>query len=427
MSLSTTTNKVIYEGNGSTTVWSFGFPVLDAGHLGVIFTDASGQETSVAASAYGVSGVGSPIGGSVTYPLTGAAIPDGTKLTIVRTVPYTQDTVLSNQGGYYPEVIERRFDEIYMALQQLEERLGRASLYAISDSQTEQSNLALIQQLQAMNVLNTQGDLLTHDGSAYRRMERGGATQVLGGGTELRWREVVMPIMHIHGLTYSKSAANAIDVAAGGAMSDDGTEWLAYPGATAIAIDESFGVGAGALDTGTIANADYWIHLVKHGVTGVVKPLVSMSRTAPTMPAGYTKKRLIGWLRRASGSIVEFRTSELAGGGLSFEWKPPTLDVNAALGTATRTDTIRVPFGVGVRAHVAVTVGGVGNAIFGQVWSPDAGTTGTFNVACCANNGWYQGHDFWLFTNASGQVSAACNYNTSQYFISTLGFELQRR
>lgn len=349
MSLSTTTNKVIYEGNGSTTAWSFAFPVLDAGHLNVIFTDAGGQETSVAASAYGVSGVGSPEGGSVTYPLTGAAIPDGTKLTIVRTVPYTQDTVLSNQGGYYPEVIERRFDEIYMALQQLEERLGRASLYAISDSQTEQSNLALIQQLQAMNVLDTPGDLLTHDGSAYRRMERGGATQVLGGGTELKWREVVMPIMHIHGLTYSKSAANAIDVAAGGAMSEDGTEWLSYPGAAAIAIDESFGVGAGALDAGTIANADYWIYLIKHNVTGAVQPLVSLSRTAPTMPAGYTKRRVFGWLKRNAGSIVDFQTLELSGGGLHFDWVSPPTDVSVgALGAVRNLFALSVPDGISV-------------------------------------------------------------------------------
>lgn len=406
---------------------AFAFPVLDASHLDVIVTDADGHETSLSASAYGVSGIGAPTGGAVTYPLAGAPLATGTKLTIVRTVPYTQTTVLSNQGGYYPEVVERRLDEIYMALQQLEERVGRASLYAISDPATEQSNLALIQQLQAMNLLDTQGDLLTHDGSAYRRLARGGATQVLGGGTELVWRDMVMPAMHIHGLTYSRSAANAIDIAAGGAMSEDGTAWLAWPGGTAIAIDEGFGAGAGALDTGAIANGDYWIHLVRHDGTGAVKPLVSLSRTAPTMPAGWTKRRLIGWLRRTSGTIVDFHTAELTGGGLSFEWKPPALDVNAALGTSTRTDTIRVPVGIAVRAHVAVTVGGVGNAIFGQVWNPDAGPPGTFNVSCCANNGWHQGHDLWLFTSAGGQLSGACNYNTSQYYISTLGFELPRR
>ncbi len=349
MSLSTTTNKIIYQGNGYTTQWSFSFPVLDADHLGVILTDAGGLETVVAASAYAVTGIGAPTGGSVTYPLSGAPIPNGTKLTLVRTVPYTQDTVLSNQGGYYPEVVERRFDEIYMALQQLEERLGRASLYAISNPANEQSNLSLIQQLQPMNALEAQGDLLTHDGSAYRRLPRGGATQVLGGGTDLVWREAVMPMMHIHGLTYSRNAANAIDIASGGAMSEDGTDWLSYAGAAGVAIDVAFGTGAGALDTGTISNADYWIHLVKNVTTGTVKPLASLSRTAPTMPTGYSKRRVFGWLRRSAGSIIGFETLELSGGGLHFDWVSPPTDVSVgALGAARNLFALSVPDGISV-------------------------------------------------------------------------------
>lgn len=349
MSLSTTTNKVIYSGNGATTVWPFSFPVLDADHLGLVFTNAAGLEAAVAASAYTVTGIGAPAGGSVTYPLIGPPIPTGTKLTLVRTVPYTQDTVLSNQGGYYPEVVERRFDEIYMALQQLEERLGRASLHAISNPATEQSNLALIQQLQPMNLLHTQGDLLTHNGSAYRRLPRGGATQVLGGGTDIAWREMAIPIMHIHGLTYARSGGNAIDIALGGAMSEDGTDWLSYVGGAGVEIDAPFGSGNGALDTGSIANADYWIHLVKNISTGSVKPLVSLSRTAPSMPVGYTKRRVFGWLKRSAGAIVDFQTLELSGGGLHFDWVTPPTDVNVgALGTVRNLFALSVPDGVSV-------------------------------------------------------------------------------
>ena len=38
----------------------------------------------------------------------------------LRVVPLTQTTVFSNQGGYYPEVVEGRFDRVYMGLQQLQ-------------------------------------------------------------------------------------------------------------------------------------------------------------------------------------------------------------------------------------------------------------------------------------------------------------------
>ncbi len=204
MSLSSTINKVIHDGNGATTEWPFSFPVLEVDHLAVIFTDVSGVETTLSPTLYGVAGIGSPSGGSVTYPLSGSPIGANTKLTIIRTVPYTQTTVLSNQGGYYPEVVERRFDQIYMALQQLEERVSRYTLSSISNPATEQSNYALIQQLQPMNILTTQGDLLTRGGSAYKRLARGTAGQFLGvNGADLAWAIPSQPVAPQGRLTLS--------------------------------------------------------------------------------------------------------------------------------------------------------------------------------------------------------------------------------
>jgi len=431
MSLSSTTNKVIYSGNGATTVWPFSFPVLDSAHLGVILTDASGLETVLAASTYSVTGIGAPSGGSVTYPLTGAALPSGTKLTLLRTVPFTQGTVLSNQGGYYPEVVERRFDEIYMALQQLEERLGRASLYALSNPTTEQSNLALIQELQPMDVLTTQGDLLAHDGSAYRRLPRGGATQVLGGGSDLAWREIVMPVMHIHGLTYSKNAANTIDVAAGGCMSEDGTDWLSFAGLAGVVIDTPFGTGSGALDTGSIANADYWLHLVKNLSTGTVKPLVSLSRTAPTMPADYTKRRVFGWLKRSGGSIVDFLAYEIAGGGLDYCWKTPIQDVLTTSSTVRAMATIRVPIGLPVATELTAAAYDTSSQWYVRVMNP-----GEADVPVTANNcnmpsagpSYWEGYaQVSVRTDVAGNVAHRASAFVSSLKLMTNRFILDRR
>jgi hypothetical protein len=192
MALTNTDRKVIHAGNGSATVFPYGFPILSDAHLSVIFTDAAGGETTLSPSLYAAAGIGSLTGGSITYPLGAAPIPAGTRLTIVRTVPYTQTTVLSNQGGYYPEVVERRFDEIYMAIQQLAEIVGRTTVGSISDPATEQSNYALIQALQTfrggIDKLTTAGDLLTRDGSGYRRLPRGTAGQFLGiSGADPVW------------------------------------------------------------------------------------------------------------------------------------------------------------------------------------------------------------------------------------------------
>lgn len=190
MALSTTANKVIHNGNGSATVFDFTFPIPNASYLSVIYTDADDVETTLSTSDYSVTGIGSAAGGSVTYTRSGAPIASGTKLTIVRTVPYTQGTVLSNQGGYYPETVEARFDLVYMALQQLAEIVGRYTVSSISNPATEQSNYALIQVLQQMNVLTTDADLLTRVSGAYARLARGNPGQFLGvsGGGALQWQ-----------------------------------------------------------------------------------------------------------------------------------------------------------------------------------------------------------------------------------------------
>ncbi len=193
MALTSTTNKVIHSGNASATTFPYSFPILEASHLSVIYTDADDVETTLSASEYSVTGIGGRTGGNVTYPLTGSPIATGTKLTIVRTVPYTQTTVLSNQGGYYPEVVEARFDQIYMAVQQLAEIVGRYTVSSISDPATEQSNYALIQALQAdlgdFDKLTTGGDILSHNGSAYVRLPRGTGGQFLGvSGSTLQWQ-----------------------------------------------------------------------------------------------------------------------------------------------------------------------------------------------------------------------------------------------
>jgi len=198
MALTNTDRKVIHAGNGSATVFPYGFPILSDAHLSVILTDAAGAETTLSPSLYAATGLGGLGGGSVTYPLGGPAIATGTKLTIVRTVPYTQTTVLSNQGGYYPEVVERRFDEIYMAMQQLAEIVGRTTVSSIGDPATEQSNYALIQVLQTfrggIDRLTTAGDLLTRDGAGYKRLPRGTSGQFLGiSGADATWQTPAYP------------------------------------------------------------------------------------------------------------------------------------------------------------------------------------------------------------------------------------------
>jgi hypothetical protein len=119
-----------FNGNGVTTSFPFTFKVFAAADLAVVVADEDGIETSlVLNSGYSVTLNGdqdaSP-GGSVTYPITGAALPTGSTLTIAGAIPYDQTLDLPGGGAFSPRAIENALDRTTYQIQQLAEEPGRA-------------------------------------------------------------------------------------------------------------------------------------------------------------------------------------------------------------------------------------------------------------------------------------------------------------
>lgn len=243
----------------------------------------------------------------------------------------------------------------------------------------------------------------------------------------------------IYGNTYANNAVDAvndIDIAIGGCMDDTNTVWM--PG-TALTkqLDVAWAVGsaAGGLDTGAIANADYYIWRIMRTDLTVVDALYSLSSTAPTMPAGYTYKRKIGWIRRAGATIVACHTYETEGGGIEMTWDAPTLDVNlaATLTTSRRTDAIKVPLNFSVTAVIiASIVDATANSV-ARVESPDQ-TLGGVSVATSASPNIIQtttagcSTQLRIRTSAAGLVAAiGSNATIDTYTVVTLGFNWARR
>jgi hypothetical protein len=140
MTVSTTLNKIIYSGNGATTVFPFTFPGVAASNIQVFFTDALGNITLLSPSVYtlslnpatGTNPTGA--GGSVTYNPLGVPIPTGSFLTILRTLPLVQSTSLANQGTLYQPVEEAALDYEMMVSQQVLEIQSRALVVPVSDA-----------------------------------------------------------------------------------------------------------------------------------------------------------------------------------------------------------------------------------------------------------------------------------------------------
>lgn len=134
MTINTQTNVVVAQGNGATNPFSYNFLIPLAADAEVIYTDATGASTTLNPAQYTITGIGNPAGGTVTYPIVGSPIANGTSLTIARILPLVQATTLSNQGNQYPAATEGALDYEMMALQQVSNQSGRALVAPITDA-----------------------------------------------------------------------------------------------------------------------------------------------------------------------------------------------------------------------------------------------------------------------------------------------------
>ena len=117
----------------------------------------------------------------------------------------------------------------------------------------------------------------------------------------------------VSGLRTARNAtdpSNDIDIAPGRIVDTSHTTFLTLQGALTKRLDALWAVGTdqGGLDQGVKAiNTLYAVWLIRRGDTGVVDVLFSTNYFSPAMPAGYTRRALIGSVRTdASGNIFPF-------------------------------------------------------------------------------------------------------------------------
>lgn len=122
MTLASTTSKVQYNGNGSTTAFPFSFKFTAANEIEVILTSSAGVDAvKTITTHYTLSSPGDS--GTVTM-ITAPAL--GEVLTIRRIMPLTQTTDLNAGGGFSAATIEAALDKLAMIGQQLLEKIRRA-------------------------------------------------------------------------------------------------------------------------------------------------------------------------------------------------------------------------------------------------------------------------------------------------------------
>ena len=124
MTVSSSTSKVSFSGNGSLTTFAYSFKIFDQDDLTVILRAADGTETvQTITTHYTVTGVGSASGGNVVF---GTAPANGVTVVILREQPLTQGLDLVANDPFPAESLEEALDKLVFMTQKHEEELSRA-------------------------------------------------------------------------------------------------------------------------------------------------------------------------------------------------------------------------------------------------------------------------------------------------------------
>lgn len=141
MTISTELRKAgPFTGNGVTTAFPFSFKVFAASDVAVTRADPLGAETALVLNsdftvALNPDQDAAP-GGTVTLA---APLATGHRLAVTSVVPNLQPTDITNNGGFYPRVIEDALDRHVAQIQQIDEKVDRALKVAITSTLGDQA------------------------------------------------------------------------------------------------------------------------------------------------------------------------------------------------------------------------------------------------------------------------------------------------
>lgn len=130
MTIADNYNPIRQQGNGTTTSFSFSFPLLNESYIRV-YKELNGTQILVDKGEYTVSFT--ETGGIVTFykaPESGAIV------VISRELPLEQDTPYRTSSGFPANRVEENFDELTMITQQLQEQVDRCVKVEITGNQS---------------------------------------------------------------------------------------------------------------------------------------------------------------------------------------------------------------------------------------------------------------------------------------------------
>ena len=169
-------------------------------------------------------------------------------------------------------------------------------------------------------------------------------------------------------LKIAVTGGTTVSMSAGSAVLGNGTGGAKMLSAVAVTIATGT-VGAGGLDTGTLAAATWYAVWLIAKADGTVAGLLSTSANAPALPTGYIFKVRLGWVRTSSGAASLLGTLQLGSrvqyvyGGVNVPVLPViTSGVTSSYVPCSVTSV--VPTATAKVIHLLLTPGAGGNLCF---------------------------------------------------------------
>ena len=154
MTVSSTTNKHSYNGNGSQTAFAYTFKIFVAADIKV-YLDGVLKTIN---THYTLSNVGVTGGGNVTFTSGSVPVAATGNVILLRSLALTQGVDLINYGAFDANIIESAYDKLTMMVQQLQEEVSRSIRFSatVYDGGTQEVS---------DTVANRAGKVLAYDAS----------------------------------------------------------------------------------------------------------------------------------------------------------------------------------------------------------------------------------------------------------------------
>lgn len=233
MTVNSTTSRVSYAGNGTTTTFSVPFYFLANADLVVIRTSSTGTQTTLVLNTdYTVTGAGVPAGGSITCTTAPGATDS---LVIYRDPATTQLTDYQANDPFPAETHERALDKLTMLVQRLKDLVSRS--IRLSDGDTTTASTLLPSP--------SANKLLAWNGAGTALINRDGS-ELLTAATYANWRTDVFNgtgAQTAFVLTQDPGNANNCDVTISGVTQTAGVSFTVSGATITFAIAPPAGTG----------------------------------------------------------------------------------------------------------------------------------------------------------------------------------------